>query len=151
MKRGIRVLLVGLAERQVSELGAILGGTWARIIQAETCVEGWKRLHESAFDVLMVHAKAESGDWRDLVAEIAGMGLVLPVVVASAKADERLWVDALTAGAYDVIEVPFRPAATSRVLLTAAQQRSRAASGSRRRSARLGSFGRNAAVAAMPA
>jgi DNA-binding NtrC family response regulator len=108
-KRGIRVLLVGLAGQQVRELETILGGRRPRIIQAETCVDGWKRLHESTFDVLIVHETAEGGGWRDLVAEIAAMGLVLPVVVASAKPDERLWVDALSAGAYDVLEIPFYP------------------------------------------
>jgi DNA-binding NtrC family response regulator len=149
-KRGMRVLLVGLAGQQARELETILGGRRPRIIQAETCVDGWKRLHEATFDVLIVHETAKGG-WRDLVAEAAAMGLVLPVVVASAKPDERLWVDALSAGAYDVIEVPFHPAETSRILLTAAQPRSLAASDARRRSTRLGSLGRAAALAVLPA
>jgi DNA-binding NtrC family response regulator len=147
----MRVLLIGLAGQQVSELEAILGGRRPRIIQAETCVDGWKRLHESTFDVLIVHETAAGGGWRDLIAEIAAMGLVTPVVVASAKPDERLWVDALSAGAYDVIEVPFHPVETSRILLTAAQPRSHAASDARRRSTRLGSLGRAAALAVLPA
>jgi DNA-binding NtrC family response regulator len=149
-KRAIRVLLVGLAGQHVSELEAILGSRRPRIIQAETCVDGWKRLHESTFDVLIVHETAEGGGWRDLVAEVADMRLALPVVLASAKPDERLWVDALSAGAYDVLEVPFHPAETSRVLLTAARQRNHAASCARRRSS-LGGLRRAAALAAPPA
>ena len=150
-KRAIRVLLVGLAGQHVSELEAILGSRRPRIIQAETCVDGWKRLHESTFDVLIAHETAEGGGWRDLVAEIADMRLALPVVLASAKPDERLWVDALSAGAYDVLEVPFHSAETSRVLLTAAQQRDHAAPDARRRSSRLDMLRRAAALAAPPA
>jgi DNA-binding NtrC family response regulator len=150
-RREIRVLLVGLAGQHVSELQAIPGGRGPRVIRAESCVEGWKRLHESAFDVLIVDEAADGGGWRDLIAEIGAMGLALPVVLASAKADERLWVDALWAGAYDVIEIPFHAAETSRILLAAAQQRGHSASDARRRCLRAGSLGRQAALARSPA
>jgi DNA-binding NtrC family response regulator len=139
----MRVLLVGLAGQQAGELEAILDGRRPRIVQAENCVEAWKRLHEAAFDAVVVHETAEGGGWRDLVAEIAAMRLALPVVVASAKPDEGLWVDALSAGAYDVVEIPFHPAETGRILETAGRQRNHA----RRRSPRVGGLGRNAARA----
>lgn len=148
--REIRVLLVGLAGQHVSELQAIPGGRRPRVIRAESCVEGWTRVHESSFDVLIVDEAADGGGWRDLIAEIGAMGLALPVVLASAKADERLWVDALSAGAYDVLEIPFHPAETSRVLLTAARQRDQAAADARRRRQRAGSLGRRSTAAAGP-
>jgi DNA-binding NtrC family response regulator len=148
-KRGMRVLVVGLAGQQAGELEAILSGRRPRIVPAENCIEAWKRLHEAAFDAVIVQDTAEGGGWRDLVAEIAAMRLALPVVVASAQPDERLWVDALSAGAYDVIEIPFHPADTSRILERAGRQRNHA----RRRSPRVDGFGRSAAraVAALSA
>ncbi len=142
--RGIRVLVAGLSERSVGDLEKILGGRRLRLIEAETFVEAWRRLHEAVFDVLIA-AEDSAGGWQDLIAETAAMGPDLPVVLASDKADNRLWVDALSAGAYDVLEMPFHPAETRRVVLAACQHRRRATSHLRRRSVKLGGFGRRTA------
>jgi DNA-binding NtrC family response regulator len=95
--------------------------------------------------------KGADGGWRDLIAETTAMGLALPVIVVSAKADERLWVDALSAGAYDALEIPFHRGETRRVLLTAVQGGDRGAAHIRRRACHVGSFGRRAAAMAAAA
>jgi DNA-binding NtrC family response regulator len=126
VRRRIRLLTAGVPERQRRELETMLGDGGARLVHAATGIEAWKRLHELAFDVAMVGDGIEGG-WRDLVAEIAGMGLAVPVVLASARPDDRLWVEALTAGVYDVLVMPFHAAETGRVLAMATHKRRRAA------------------------
>ncbi len=122
VRRRIRLLTAGLPEPQRGELETMLSDGGARMVHAGAGIEAWKRLHEMAFDVVVI-ADAVEGGWRDLVVEIAGMGLALPVVLASPRPDDRLWVEALTAGVYDVLVVPFHAAETRRVLAMATRKR----------------------------
>ncbi len=139
-KRGIRALLVGLAGQHARQLQAVAEGQKLRVVESSTCLEAWKRLHECSFDVVVIDEAADNHGWRDLLAEVGAMGLRVPVILASANADERLWLDALTAGAYDVLDIPFDAPETGRILLMAAKQQPYRC-GARRRSSRLGSAG----------
>jgi DNA-binding NtrC family response regulator len=121
-RRGIRLLTAGLPVRQRGELEAILGDRWTRFVHAETGVEAWRRLHELTFDVAVIEESVDGG-WRDLVVEVAAMGLAVPIVLASSRPDDRLWVEALTAGVYDVLVTPFHAAETRRVLEMAVRKR----------------------------
>ncbi len=145
-KRRIRVLLVGLAKRDATELETILSGSRPQIIPAETCVDAWKRLHECSFDVLVIDEAVDEGGWRDVVSEVASMGLALPVVLASAKPDNHVWVEALSAGVYDVLETPFPASETVRVLTMASQQGSPASARARRGTSGRGNVRRRAAI-----
>jgi CheY-like chemotaxis protein len=48
------------------------------------------------------------GSWRDILAAATVLPQPPCVIVASRLADDRLWVEALNAGAYDVLSKPFK-------------------------------------------
>ncbi len=56
--------------------------------------------------------------WRDLLAEIDEMG----VIVTSKVADERLWAEVLNLGGYDLLMKPLDPAEVLRVVTMAGYQ-----------------------------
>ncbi len=57
---------------------------------------------------------ADHVDWREALARLAHTNV--PVVFLTSQADERLWVEMLEAGAFDLLPKPCRAADLKRVL-----------------------------------
>ncbi len=88
--------------------------------------------------VLLTEAAFSGGTWRDALAMKARHHRNAALVVAAEFADERLWLDVLEQGAYDLILKPFVAEELLRILEHAnAYARTRAPSG-RVRTAGLG-------------
>ena len=73
-------------------------------------------LRKGRISVVLCDRDLQPGTWKDLVEAVA----VLPdppyLIVTSRHADERLWVEALNLGAYDVLPMPFHAAEVTRAV-----------------------------------
>ena len=78
-------------------------------------------LEECRIPVLVCDRDLSPGTWKDLLEQLAMLSSAPFVVVSSRQADDDLWTDALTAGAYDVLAKPFNASELKRTLLEAAQ------------------------------
>ena len=60
--------------------------------------------------------------WKDLLLELQKMEHPPPLIVADRLADERLWVEALNLGGYDVLAKPFDAREALDVVTTACRR-----------------------------
>jgi DNA-binding response OmpR family regulator len=85
----------------------MLPGPSYRTVWSTSCVEAWRLLHENPIDVVITEASLCDGlDWRDLVGEVAGMTEAPQVILMSRTVDDRLWLQGLEAGAFDILRKP---------------------------------------------
>jgi DNA-binding response OmpR family regulator len=85
----------------------MLPGPSYRTVWSTSCVEAWPLLHENPIDVVITEASLCDGlDWRDLVGEVAGMTEAPQVILMSRTVDDRLWLQGLEAGAFDILRKP---------------------------------------------
>jgi DNA-binding NtrC family response regulator len=63
-----------------------------------------RELNEHEFDAVIVDADAVGPEFQNVVRKVHGLTPSLPCVVTTQIGDEETWVEALTAGACDLIE-----------------------------------------------
>lgn len=68
------------------------------------------------FPVVVCESDLGQGSWREMLAQMVRVENSPSLVVTSRLADERMWVDALTLGAYDVLAKPFDARELKRVI-----------------------------------
>ena len=78
-------------------------------------------LEECRIPVLVCDRDLYPGTWKDLLEQLAVLSSPPCVVVSCRQADNALWTEALTAGAYDVLAKPFNASELRRTLFEAAQ------------------------------
>lgn len=78
-------------------------------------------LEECRIPVLVCDRDLPPGTWKDLLEQLAVLSSPPFVIVSSRQADDDLWTQALTAGAYDVLAKPFDASELKRILFEAAQ------------------------------
>lgn len=78
-------------------------------------------LEECRIPVLVCDRDLPPGTWKDLLEQLAVLSSPPCVIVSCRQADDDLWTQALTAGAYDVLAKPFNASELRRTLFEAAQ------------------------------
>ena len=78
-------------------------------------------LEECRIPVLVCDRDLPPGTWKDLLEQLAVLSSPPCVIVSCCQADDDLWTQALTAGAYDVLAKPFNASELRRTLFEAAQ------------------------------
>jgi DNA-binding NtrC family response regulator len=126
----VTVLLVSPFDEDREELRRMFNGfghfDW-RIRLTRTCQEAWMALREEQVDAVIAERDFPDGlTWRELLGEVADMGALLPVIVATRRADHRLWAEFLSLGGYDLLMKPFEPEETVRVLAMAVRRAQKA-------------------------
>jgi DNA-binding response OmpR family regulator len=110
MSQSISVLVASPSAADLDEFRFVrreFGLDW-RLLAARDCREAWTVLHREHVDVVVVEAQFPDGfTWRELLDEIQNMRGGQAVVVTSRLADEKLWVEALEQGGFDVLARPF--------------------------------------------
>jgi DNA-binding NtrC family response regulator len=64
-------------------------------------------LKNDSFDALFWSWSIRAGNWSDALREVHAIDSTLPVIVLSNEAEERAWLRALNAGAFDLLVAPF--------------------------------------------
>lgn len=90
------VLGVNLNTEMRQQLASLAHVTGWSILETASCAGAVAAPH---VDVVLTDAILPDGTWRDLVGHTQGA----PVVVVDRIADDNLWTEALTAGAFDML------------------------------------------------
>jgi DNA-binding NtrC family response regulator len=69
--------------------------------------------------VVVCNSDLRPGMWREVLTQIQELPMPPSVIVASRRADERLWAEVLNLGAYDVLAKPLVAIEVARVLKSA--------------------------------
>ncbi|OFW02899.1 MAG: hypothetical protein A3H94_08780 [Acidobacteria bacterium RIFCSPLOWO2_02_FULL_60_20] len=80
-------------------------------------------LESGIYDALFWSWSFRSGTWNDALREVHKISPDLPVIVLSTAAEQRAWLRALNAGAFDLLVAPCEPRQLLAVLEQAAASR----------------------------
>jgi DNA-binding NtrC family response regulator len=95
---------------------SLLDSAQIRIHLSTTLEDAKGRLQATRSQILLTDVTFEKGSWEDALRMAGRLPLRTVVVLAAHVADERLWLDALERGAYDLIFKPFHAEETRRIL-----------------------------------
>jgi DNA-binding NtrC family response regulator len=102
---------------RVAEIASVLvTSVQIRIHRSTTLDHAEAQLRATKSRVLLTDISFERGGWEDALRMAARLPLRTAVVLVSRLADERLWIDALERGAYDLILEPFQADEMRRIL-----------------------------------
>ena len=119
VQRNTAVLSVSpLAEDYVS-LQAVLDPSKWELHKSNSVVSALAVIRRWDISVVICEQVLSPGTWNDMLSELSVLRIVPPLIVTSRLADEKLWVEALNLGAYDVLAKPFDRAELVRIVLGA--------------------------------
>jgi len=103
----LTLLSVSPLEEDHSSLQAIIGQSKWKLLKASDLVSTLALLQEHEVAVVLCERDLLPGTWTDVLEQINTQSNIPSLIVASRLADERLWADALSLGAWDVLAKPF--------------------------------------------
>jgi DNA-binding NtrC family response regulator len=78
-----------------------------KLEEARTYREAMNRVAHGRIPVILCESQLPDGSWEDVLSGTATCLIRPRIVVMSRHADERLWVDVLSMGGFDVLAAPF--------------------------------------------
>ena len=99
------VLAVG-SERAVQELRRILGHSRWTLLEADSVAQAAAILRERPSVVLICEAVLADGTWKELLDHTLAFDPPPPLMVTATHADDRLWMEVLNCGGYNVLAQP---------------------------------------------
>ena len=118
----VSILAVSPSEEDHLLLAHVFSHSNWRFDRARTCAEALEALQRSGAAVVICAAELPDGNWKDLLARLAGPPVPPHLIVVSRLADDSLWAEVLDRGGYDVLSVPFEPPEVIRVVSLAWRQ-----------------------------
>jgi DNA-binding NtrC family response regulator len=112
------ILLISPRNEDHVSLENIFRGSQWNLQKARTASDGLKIIRRSRnkIPVVICEHRLPDGDWKSLLAELEPASVWPSLIVCSRLADERLWVEVLNLGAYDLLLcAPFVPEEVLRV------------------------------------
>lgn len=77
------------------------------IYRSASVTEAVASLQAFPIPVILAESDSPSSNWRELLERIQQLPEPPALILASRLADERLWVEALNLGAYDLLAMPY--------------------------------------------
>jgi DNA-binding response OmpR family regulator len=107
MRAPVRVLVATPNDRHYRALEtAILGAGWS-LFRSCNLVEGLSAVINHEIEVIFTDCELPDGSWREMVQSLRACRNAPRVIVFSQLADDRLWMDVLQSGGYDLVATPF--------------------------------------------
>ena len=103
----LTVLSVSPIEEDNSSLEAIIGHSRWTLLKADKLPTAWGLLQSHDVSVILCERDLMPGTWIDILKHIQPTPHPPYLIVTSKFADERLWLEALNLGAWDVLAKPF--------------------------------------------
>jgi DNA-binding NtrC family response regulator len=98
---------ISLKEILTNPSGApFVGGMW-RVESSFTPRAAMERLRAERIPIVLCANDPHSEAWKEMLDHLAALPEPPCLIVTSQQADDRLWVEALNLGAYDVLAKPF--------------------------------------------
>jgi len=113
------VLIAGAFDEEPTTWQRILGRRYGQEQYVKTWREAHAFLQRSRVRVVVCERDLPDGNWRDVLESATRLSHPPAVIVASRLADERLWLDVLVAGGYDVLPRPLDAAEAGRTIVLA--------------------------------
>jgi DNA-binding NtrC family response regulator len=106
-KRKLEVLTINNDKKECAALRSIMGHTnWIF-----HCVPDLSRaiqfLEKNLVPVIVCSKELPGGTWKDVLAAVRRFPNPPDVLVYTAQPDDRLWMEVLSSGGYDLLQVPF--------------------------------------------
>ena len=95
------ILAVSGIHSDLSMLRCLFAGSSWALCTAGTLAEAWEWLQRNPAPVVLCESCLPDGDWKALIRIVDTLEDPPNVVVTSRHADDNLWAEALTAGAFD--------------------------------------------------
>jgi DNA-binding NtrC family response regulator len=112
------VAAVFVSEADLRQVRRSLAGDGVEVVQAASLQD----VFETSASVILYDAEGPE-EWSRALRQIIEMRPTVRVVLVSRKADNRMWIEVLTQGAYDLLPKPFSPSEVRCVVLGALQTR----------------------------
>lgn len=116
MPRRVNVLVVSPLLQTRTQLRSVFQHTNWSLEEVHTCRDALIALNGSRIPVIICEAVLPDGTWRDLLESATVLSQRSALLVTSAWADEVLWTEVLTCGAYDLLVRPFDVREVVRIL-----------------------------------
>ena len=105
--RTVTVLSVSPLAEDHASLQAIFDHSKWELFRASSLTVANDTMNRREIGVVICERDLEPGSWADVLQERQRRPNAPSLIVASRLADEHLWAEALTAGAFDVLAKPF--------------------------------------------
>ena len=99
-------LAISGCEKELCRLRELFAGLSWSIDTVHTLAEAKEWLTRNRTPVILCESCLPDGDWKAALRLTAGSANSPSLIVMSRLADERLWVDVLSSGGYDVMALP---------------------------------------------
>ena len=121
------VLSVSPMEEDSRALGELIAPSHCTLQPARDRDHARSLLDQHAVAVVVSEQDLPDGTWRNVQEDLRQLPEPPVLVVASRSADERLWLEVLESGGFDVLVKPWRPDEVRRVLASALRRYGHAA------------------------
>jgi len=105
----LKVLSVSPVEEDHLSLEAIVGHSTWKLFKAQRLSAALAVLRQQDISVVLCERDLMPGSWIDMLENIRELSHPPSLIVTARLADERLWVEALNLGAWDVLAKPYEP------------------------------------------
>jgi DNA-binding NtrC family response regulator len=113
------VLAVSGSDDDMGRLRSAFGRSSWQLHTARTVDEAKVRLRLETMAVVLCDRYLPDGDWKTLFEFAAGLPCPPKFIVFSRQADDRLWVEVLNLGGFDVLDFPASPPEIFRAISSA--------------------------------
>jgi len=104
---GVSVLALLPSQEDQSCLNEIFWHSRWNLHFAESLGHARALIDQLPAGVVISDCRLPDGTWKDVLRELRRRPNEAPLIVASRKADERLWAEVLNLGGYDILTTPF--------------------------------------------
>lgn len=115
MQTPVRVLAATPNDRHYQALETAISGTGWALFQSRNIVEALSSVINHQIEVIFTDCHLPDGSWREMIQALQACRNAPRVIVFSAHADDRLWMEVLHCGGYDLVATPFNREEISRV------------------------------------
>jgi DNA-binding NtrC family response regulator len=121
-KRTLEVLTINNDKKDCAALRSIMGHTnW--IFHCVPDISGTIQfLEKNLVPVIVCSKQLPDGTWKDVLAAVRRFPNPPDVLVYTAQPDDRLWMEVLSSGGYDLLQVPFNRDEVLRVISLASRK-----------------------------
>ena len=88
-------------------LESAISGTGWSLVRSHNIVEGLSAVINHQIEVIFTDCDLPDGSWADMIESLRACRNAPRVIVFSPRADDRLWMDVLQSGGYDLVAIPF--------------------------------------------
>jgi DNA-binding response OmpR family regulator len=103
----VRVLAATPNDRHFRALESAVFGTGWSLFRSRNIVEGLSAVINHQIEVIFTDCDLPDGTWMNMIESLRACRNAPRVIVFSSRADDRLWMDVLERGGYDLVAIPF--------------------------------------------